>query len=58
MVIATLPFLRRRAQAIKLKASGLAADPLKYQNAVSAGFGLWLDYDRPKNGWNTDKGRE
>jgi hypothetical protein len=42
-------------EAIKLKASGLAADPAKYQNTVKAGFGLWLDYDWPRFGWNTSK---
>jgi hypothetical protein len=40
---------------IKFKAAGLAADRLKYQRVVSAGFGVWLDYDWPKNGWNTAK---
>jgi hypothetical protein len=24
-----------------------------YERVVSAGFGLWLDYDWPKKGWNT-----
>jgi len=43
----------RAHEAIKLNASGLAADRPKYQNVVSAGFGLWLDYDWPKNGWNS-----
>jgi hypothetical protein len=42
-------------EAIKLKASGLAADPAKYQNTVAAGFGLWLDYDWRKYGWNTTR---
>ena len=42
-------------EAINVKAAGLAADPLKYQTVVSAGFGLWLDYDWPKYGWKTDK---
>jgi hypothetical protein len=41
--------------AIKVKSATLAADPLRYQAVVSAGFGLWLDYDRPVNGWKTDK---
>jgi hypothetical protein len=39
--------------AITIKAAGLAADRLKYQKVVSAGFGLWLDYDWPKFGWDT-----
>jgi hypothetical protein len=47
-------FVKAR-DAIKVKAAGLAADPLQYQAVVSAGFGLWLDYDRPVNGWKTDK---
>ena len=41
--------------AIKVKSAGLAADRLKYQDLVSVGFGLWLDYDWPKYGWNSDK---
>ena len=40
-------------QAIKTQAAGLAADPAKYQNFVSAGFGLWLDYDWRTKGWST-----
>ena len=50
----TALFVKAR-EAIKVKAAGLAADPLKYKNVVSAGFGLWLDYDWPKHGWNTAK---
>ena len=42
-------------EVIKLKSSELASDRLKYQNVVAAGFGLWLDYDWPKHGWNTTK---
>jgi hypothetical protein len=42
-------------EAIKLKASRLAADPAKYQSTVKAGFGLWLDYDWPRYSWNTTK---
>ena len=42
-------------EVIKIKAAALAADPVKYRSVVSAGFGLWLDYDRPKNGWTNDK---
>ena len=30
------------------------SDPPAYRRAVSAGFGLWLDYDWRKNGWKTD----
>jgi hypothetical protein len=40
-------------EAIKIKAAGLAADRLKYQQVVTAAFGLWLDYDWRKTGWNT-----
>jgi hypothetical protein len=40
---------------IKVKAAGLAADPVRYHAVVSAAFGLWLDYDRPAYGWNTTK---
>ena len=42
-------------EAIKVKAAGLAADSLTYHAIVSAGFGLWLDYDRTVHAWNTDK---
>jgi hypothetical protein len=45
----------RAREAIKVKAAGLSADRLKYQNVVSAGFGLWLDYDWPRFGWNAAK---
>ena len=41
--------------AIKDKAAALAADPHRYQAVVSAGFGLWLDYDRPRYGWKADQ---
>ena len=34
-------------------AATLAADRVAYERVVSAGFGLWLDYDWPKKGWNT-----
>ena len=47
-------FLQAR-EVIKVKAAGLAFDQLKYKDFVSAGFGLWLDYDWPKHGWNTAK---
>jgi hypothetical protein len=45
-------FVRAR-DAIKLGSSSLAADRGKYQSVVSAGFGLWLDYDWRKHGWNS-----
>jgi len=43
----------RAHDTIRIKAAGLAADRAKYQTVVSAGFGLWLDYDSQKQGWNT-----
>jgi hypothetical protein len=45
----------RARQVIKVKAAGLAADRRKFSNVVTAGFGLWLDYDWPKYGWSTTK---
>jgi hypothetical protein len=36
------------------RAASLAADPKRYRRVVSAGFGLWLDYDWRKEGWKTD----
>jgi hypothetical protein len=41
------------SEVIKHKAAGLAADRDKYERIVSAGFGLWLDYDWRKRGWKT-----
>ena len=38
---------------IKHDAATLAADRVGYQRVVSAGFGLWLDYDWRKKGWDT-----
>jgi hypothetical protein len=32
----------------------IVADPASYARTVSAGFGLWMDYDWPRHGWNTD----
>jgi hypothetical protein len=31
----------------------ITADPEKYARVVSAGFGLWMDFDWRKHGWNT-----
>jgi hypothetical protein len=42
-------------ETLKVKAAGLSSDPLKYRNVVSAGFGLWLDFNWPAHGWKTDK---
>jgi hypothetical protein len=52
-------FLERRqfeeARAvIRSGAATLGADPVAYGRVVSAGFGLWLDYDWRKKGWSTD----
>ncbi len=30
----------------------MVADPAKYRKVVSCSFGLWLDYDWRRNGWN------
>jgi hypothetical protein len=32
----------------------IVADPEKYHRTVSLGFGLWLDHDWRKQGWNVD----
>jgi hypothetical protein len=32
----------------------IVADPEKYGRVVSAGFGLWMDYDWRKTGWDVD----
>ena len=40
-------------RAITSDAAALAADRAAYGRVVSAGFGLWLDYDWRKKGWNT-----
>jgi hypothetical protein len=40
-------------QAIAHDAATLAADREAYRRVVSAGFGLWLDYDWRKKGWDT-----
>jgi hypothetical protein len=48
----------RAHHAIRHDAAALAADRDAYRRVVSAGFGLWLDYDWRKNGWdagNLDK---
>jgi hypothetical protein len=45
-------FVRARAT-IKHDAAELAASRKAYQDAVSAGFGLWLDHDWRTNGWRT-----
>lgn len=40
---------------ITRKAVALVGNPAAYQRVVSAGFGLWLDRDWNKRGWNTEK---
>src|SRR5262249_38384407 len=40
-------------RAIRHDAATLAADRAAYRRVVSAGFGLWLDYDWREKGWNT-----
>jgi hypothetical protein len=42
-------------ETVDTKAATLAADPLKYRSVVSAGFGLWLDFNHPVHGWKSDK---
>ncbi|MDR3639608.1 MAG: hypothetical protein P4L84_37755 [Isosphaeraceae bacterium] len=32
----------------------IVAQPERYRQVVSAGFGIWLDYDWRKKGWETD----
>ncbi len=43
----------RAYNAIKRDAVGFGLGSRGLSQRVSAGFGLWLDYDWPKNGWNT-----
>jgi hypothetical protein len=40
-------------RAIAREAAALAADRAAYGRVISAGFGLWLDYDWRKKGWDT-----
>ncbi len=40
-------------RAIAGGAPALAADPAAYRRVISAGFGLWLDYDWRKKGWDS-----
>ena len=32
----------------------IVADPTRYRRVVAAGFGLWMDYDWRKRGWDVD----
>jgi hypothetical protein len=43
----------RAHRTIKHDAAAVAADRSAYERTVSAGFGLWLDYDWRSRGWNT-----
>jgi hypothetical protein len=45
----------RAYDAIKRDAAKLGSDRSAYYRLMSAGFGLWLDYDWPKKGWNTSE---
>jgi hypothetical protein len=37
------------------RAAALSADPARYRQKVSAGFGLWLDHDWRADGWKIDR---
>jgi hypothetical protein len=39
---------------IKDKSRAVSANPAAYANTVTAGFGLWLDYDWRKHGWDVE----
>jgi hypothetical protein len=39
---------------IHIKAAELMREPEKYRRVISAGFGLWLDYDWRKRGWKAE----
>src|SRR5207253_2530043 len=40
-------------QTVKHDLLPIVGDPDKFQRLFSLGFGLWLDYDWRKRGWNT-----
>jgi hypothetical protein len=40
---------------IATRAAALARDPAQYRRVVSAGFGIWLDYDWRNQGWQGDR---
>src|SRR5262245_29365504 len=44
----------RAYETMTSRTSGLMASPERYRRVISAGFGLWLDYDWRKRGWKTD----
>jgi hypothetical protein len=41
-------------ETIKVKLATMAAEPEKYGRRIEAGFGIWMDCDWRKFGWNTD----
>jgi hypothetical protein len=41
-------------QAIHARVLERVADPRKYARVVSAGFGIWIDYDWRRLGWNAE----
>lgn len=40
-------------ETMRTTALGWTAAPEKYQRHVKAGFGIWLDYNWPRHGWDT-----
>jgi hypothetical protein len=51
------PYKQRRQfdeayQTIRQRAPEWTADPAKYRRHVQAGFGIWMDFDWRKQGWN------
>jgi hypothetical protein len=46
---------KKARETMTRKTAGLMADPPAYRRVISAGFGLWLDYEWRKNGWKSDK---
>jgi hypothetical protein len=42
----------RARQTMEQDAAALSGDLAAYKRTVSVGFGIWLDYDWQKNGWN------
>jgi hypothetical protein len=43
---------RRARQAMSHGVASIAANPDVYRRAVSFGFGIWLDYNWRRHGWN------
>ncbi|QEH33756.1 hypothetical protein OJF2_22620 [Aquisphaera giovannonii] len=40
---------------IRERAAAMTSDPARYRRVVSAGFGLWLDFDWRKKGWSPER---